>query len=64
MNYRMIVRMLSITLRIVAVLMLPALVIALGCHEFPAAVAFAITVALMFLLSLATNIFKPRKPTF
>lgn len=64
MNYRMIVRMLSITLRIVAVLMLPALVIALGCHEFPAAVAFAITVALMFLLSLATNIFKPRKTTF
>ena len=64
MNYRMIVRMLSITLRIVAVLMLPALVIALGCHEFPAAVAFAVTVALMFLLSLATNIFKPRKTTF
>ena len=64
MNYRMIVRMLSITLRVVAVLMLPALVIALGCHEFPAAGGFAVTIALMFLLSLATNIFKPRKTTF
>jgi len=64
MNYRMIVRMLSITLRIVAVLMLPALVIAIGCHEIPAAGAFAITIALMFLLSLTTNVFKPRKTTF
>ena len=64
MNYRMIVRMLSITLRIVAVLMLPALIIALCCGENSCAAAFAATIALMFILSLSTDIFKPRKNTF
>jgi len=64
MNYRIIVRMLSITLRIVAVLMLPALIIALCCHETRCSAAFAITIALMFLISLSTDIFKPRKTTF
>ena len=44
MNYRMIVRMLSITLRIVALLMLPALVIAMCCHENAAVLAFAVTI--------------------
>lgn len=64
MNYRMIVRMLSIALRIVAVLMTPALVIALGCKETSSAIAFAITIGLMLFISLATNIFKPRKTHF
>lgn len=64
MNYRMIVRMLSITLRVVAVLMLPALVIALCCRETSAFFAFAVTIVLMLLFSLSTNIFKPRKHTF
>lgn len=61
MNYRMIVRLLAITLRIVAVLMSPALVIALCCGEKSAAIAFVLTIGLMLLLSLATNVFKPRK---
>lgn len=64
MNYRMIVRMLSITLRIVALLMLPALVIAMCCHENAAVLAFAVTILLMLFISLATNIFKPQKTTF
>lgn len=64
MNYRMIVRMLSITLRIVAALMVPALIIALCCKETAAANAFIMTMGLMLLLSLSTNIYKPRKMTF
>ena len=64
MNYRMIVRTLSITLRIVAVLMLPALIIALCCDENSCSAAFAVTIALMLILSLSTDIFKPRKSTF
>ena len=63
MNYRMIVRMLAITLRIVAVLMAPALIIALCLKEMSSAAAFAVTIGLMLLLSLSTNIFKPRKTT-
>lgn len=64
MNYRMIVRMLAITLRIVVVLMTPALIIALCLKETSSAVAFAVTMAVMLLLSLSTNVFKPRKNTF
>lgn len=64
MNYRMIVRVLCVTLRIVAVLMSPALVIALCCQESAAALAFALTIGLMLLLSLSTAVFKPRKTHF
>ncbi|MDD3335294.1 MAG: TrkH family potassium uptake protein [Eubacteriales bacterium] len=61
MNYRMIIRLLSVSLRIVAAFMLPALLLSLSNGENASAWAFAITIALMFLLSTITCICKPRK---
>ena len=61
MNYRMIVRLLCSTLRIVALLMSPALLISLGYHETGAAIGFGVTMALMLGLSLATRFFRPTK---
>ena len=63
MNYRMIVRLLSITLRIVALLMIPSLLVSALCCEGAAVFGFAVTIALMLLLSLPTQIWKPRKTT-
>jgi len=64
MNYRMIARFLSITLRIVALLMIPSCLIALFCGEHASAIAFAATIALMLLLSVPSHFFKPRKTSF
>ena len=64
MNYRLIVRLLSITLRIVATLMVPALLISLFCGESAAVLGFAVTIALMFALSIPSHFFKPRKTAF
>ena len=63
MNYRMIVRLLSVTLRIVALLMLPSLLISLFCGETSAAIAFSVTIALMLLLSIPSVFFKPFQTT-
>ncbi len=63
MNDRMILRILSVTLRLVAVLMLPALVLALLWHEGAAAKGFAVTSGLMLLLSLVTFLRPPHKTT-
>ena len=52
MNYRMILRLLCSVLRIVAVFMIPAAVISLCYGEMPSFWGFAITIALMLLLSL------------
>ncbi len=61
MNYRMIIRLLALILRIVAVLMVPALVISAALNEREAAVAFGVTIALMLLLSFLPRFFGPRK---
>ena len=64
MNYRMILRLLCSVLRIVAVFMIPAAVISLCYGEMPSFWGFAITIALMLLLSLTALIFPARKKTF
>ena len=63
MNDRMILRVLSITLCLVAALMLPALLLALIWHEGAAAKGFAVTICLMLLMSLVTFLKPPRKTT-
>lgn len=63
MNYRMIVRLLAITLRLVAVFLAPPLIIALAMGEYAAACAFAITLGVMLLLSLVTCFLKVKKVT-
>jgi len=61
MNYRMIARLLALILRIVAVLMVPALIISVVLNEAEAAVAFGLTIGLMLLLSFLQWFVKPRK---
>ena len=63
MNYRMIVRLLAITLRIVALFLLPPLLLSLAMGERAAVIAFGITICLMLLMSLSTSLFKPKKTT-
>ena len=63
MNYRMIVRLMCTTLRIVAVLMAPALLVSLGYNEMSAALSFGVTMTLMLGLSLASGFLKPVKTT-
>lgn len=63
MNYRMIVRLVCSTLRIVAVLMAPALLVSLGYNEMGAALSFGVTIGLMLLLSLTGRFLKPVKTT-
>ena len=63
MNYRMILRLVCSTLRIVAVLMAPALLVSLGYNEMSAALSFGVTIGLMLLLSLTGRFLKPVKTT-
>lgn len=60
MNRRMILYIICIVLRVEAVVMTPALLIALYKDENSSAVGFVAAMGAMLLFSLATNIFKPR----
>ena len=63
MNYRMLLRLVSLVMRIVAAFMLPPLVICLFWGETAAAQAFIVTIGLMMLLSAITFLFPPKKKT-
>lgn len=61
MNYRMILQLESVTLRIVAAFMLPAMVISFAYDDPRGGTAFIITMLIMLALSLPSHWFKPRK---
>ena len=63
MNYRIIVRLLCTTLRLVAALMAPALLVSLGYGETGAALSFALTIGVMLALSMTTCFYRPQKTT-
>lgn len=63
MNYRMISKLLGTVLRFVVVFMLPALIISLICRENNAAIGFAVTMALMLLLSCLPGLYKLKRQT-
>lgn len=63
MNYRMIIRLLGTILRIVAVLMLPALLISVFQGESRAVYGFAITLGVIAVLSVLCLFAKPKRNT-
>ncbi len=63
MNYKMMGRFLALTLSVEAVFMLPALLISLFGAEYPAAMAFGTTVALIALIAGALYLFCKGAPT-
>jgi len=63
MNYRMIARLISMILLIVAAFMVPALFISLALGERASVLGFLVTMGLMALISLALRLRKPLKTT-
>lgn len=63
MNRRMILYVLCVLLRVLAVCMLPALIIAIALQEIPSAYGFYVAILLCFGVSLVTGLVPPRTQT-
>ena len=61
MNYRMILQLESVTLRVVAAFMLPAMIICFAYGDVSGGAAFVFTMLIMFALSLPSFFLKPYK---